>query len=73
MSTPDEKNRHSKRLRRKKQERVRSVIAKELIVSGKYNQKIVPGKNGTKYDLNKLSFRDLVEAIQEDEDNNNDS
>lgn len=73
MSTPDEKNRHSKRLRRKKQERVRSVIAKELIVSGKYNQRVVIDKRGNKHDLDKLSFRDLVEAIQEDEDNNNDS
>lgn len=67
MSNPDERIKHSRRIRRKKTEKVRSVIAKELIVSGKYNQKIVVDKKGRRHDLEKMKFRDLVEAIQEDE------
>ena len=66
MSSPEEKQRKRKRLQRKKKERVRSVIAKELITSGKFSQKIVQDKRGKTHDLDKMSFHDLVEAIQED-------
>lgn len=58
---------HSKRLKRKKKERVRSVIAKELLVSGKYQQRIVTDKRGKEHDLEKLSNADLIRLIQEDE------
>lgn len=64
MSSPEDKVRHSKRLRRKKVEKVRSVIAKELIVSGRYKQRVIKDKRGKGV----VSFRDLVEAIQEDSD-----
>ena len=65
MGTPEEKVKHSKRIRKKKTEKVRSVIAKELLTSGKYKQRIVKDKRGKKHDLNKMTHLDLVEAIQE--------
>lgn len=67
MGNPEEKTKHSKRIRQKKVARVRSVIAKELITSGKYKQRIVKAKNGKKYDLANLSHRDFVQAIQEND------
>lgn len=66
MSSPEDKVRHSRRIRRKKVERVRSVIAKELIVSGKFKQRIVKDKRGNKHDLDKMTHKDLIDAIQED-------
>jgi hypothetical protein len=66
MGSPEEKILHSKRLRQKKKARVRSVIAKELLVSGKYKQRIVQDKRGKKHDLDKMSHLDLVKAIQEE-------
>jgi hypothetical protein len=68
MGSPEEKAKHSKRLRKKRQEKVRSNIAKDLLVSGKYKQRIVKDKRGKKYDLRKMSHHDLVKAIQEIED-----
>lgn len=68
MGSPEEKRRHSARLKRKKQERVRSQIAKELLVSGKYKPRIVKDKKGNRHDLKKMSHADLVKAIQETED-----
>lgn len=65
MGTPEEKVKHSKRIRKKKVERTRSVIAKELLVSGKDKQRIVKDKRGKKHDLASMKFIDLVEAIQE--------
>lgn len=67
MGSPEEKQKRSKRLRRKKQERVRSVIAKELITSGKYKQRIVVDKRGKEHDLATMTHRDLVQAIQEED------
>lgn len=66
MGSPEEKALHSKRIRNKKKERVRSVIAKELITSGKFKQRIVKDKRGKKYDLKTMSHKDLVDAIQEE-------
>ena len=69
MASMEDRVKHSRRLKRKvkeKAERVRSPIAKELIVSGKYNQRVVKDKRGKNHDLNKMSFRDLVEEIQEE-------
>jgi len=63
----EDKIRHSKRLKRKKKERVRSVIAKELIVSGKYQQRIVRDKRGREHDLEGLTHAQLIKLIQEDE------
>lgn len=65
MSSQEDKQRHSKRIRRKKTERVRSVIAKELITSGKFKQRIVKDKRGKAHDLSKMGFLQLIEAIQE--------
>ena len=66
MSSPEEKLKHSKRLKRKQREKVRSNIAKDLR-SSKYRMRIVEDKHGNRYDLRKLSHRELVEAIQEKE------
>lgn len=66
MGSMEDKLKHSKRIRRKKIERTRSVIAKELLVSGKYKQRIVRDKRGKKHDLEKMKFIDLIEAIQEE-------
>lgn len=67
MGSPEDKAKHSRRLKRKKQERVRSIVAKELITSGKYKQRIVKDKRGRKIDLAKLTHYDLVQAIQDEE------
>lgn len=67
MGSPEEKAKHSRRIKRKKTERVRSVIAKELITSGKYKQRIVKDKRGRKIDLAKLTHYDLVQAIQDED------
>lgn len=67
MGSPEDKAKHSRRIKRKKTERVRSVIAKELITSGKYKQRIVKDKRGRKIDLAKLTHYDLVQAIQDEE------
>lgn len=76
MGSVEDKVKHSRRLKRKKVEaakrqeglrpgRVRSVIAKELIVSGKYKQKIVKDKRGKKHDLEKLDHLSFVELLQD--------
>jgi len=67
MGSPEDKQKHSRRLKRKKQERVRSVIAKELITSGKYKQRIIKDKRGRKINLATLTHYDLVQAIQEED------
>lgn len=66
MGSMEDKLKHSKRIKAKKKARVRSVIAKELIVSGKFKQRIVQDKHGKKHDLDKMKFIDLIEAIQEE-------
>lgn len=66
MGSPEEKALHSKRIRNKKKERTRSVIAKELITSGKFKQRIVKDKRGKKHDLKIMTHKDLVDAIQEE-------
>lgn len=68
MGSVEDKVKHSKRIKRKKQERVRSVIARELIVSGKYKQRIVRDKRGVAHDLNKMDHLTLVKVLQEIED-----
>ena len=42
-------------------------MAKELITSGKYKQRIVKDKRGRKIDLAKLTHYDLVQAIQDED------
>lgn len=68
MSSVEDRVKHSRRIKAKLKERQRSVIAKELIVSGKYKQRVVQTKKGKEIDLEKFSFRDLVEAINEDQE-----
>lgn len=58
---------HSRRRKGKQKERVRSVIAKELITSGKFKPRVVKDKRGKEHDLSKMSTLDLVKLIQEDE------
>lgn len=64
MGSPEEKAKYSRRLKRKKQERTRSVIAKELITSGRYKQRVIKDKRGKEV----VTFHDLVQSIQEDEE-----
>lgn len=66
MSSTEDKVRHSRRIKQKKKERVRSVIAKELITSGKFNQRIVKDKHGKEHDLEKMTHRDLIEAMNDE-------
>lgn len=65
MSSIEDREKHRKRLKRKRKEKVASAIAKELRVSGKYKQRIVEDKRGGRHDLNKMTHKDLVDAIQE--------
>lgn len=67
MGSPEDKLKHSRRIKTKKREKVRSVIAKELITSGKFKQRIVQDKRGRKHDLDKMTHFDLIQAIQEDD------
>ena len=60
--------RHSRRIKSKQKERVRSVIAKELVTSGKFKQKIVKDKRNRDVNLDTFTFRDLVDAINEGEE-----
>lgn len=69
-SSPEEKQRHRKRMMRKKKEakkkfKVKSPIAKSL-EDPLFHQRIVLDKKGKTHDLEKMTFRDLVEAIDED-------
>lgn len=67
MSSPEERQRHSRRIKRKTKERISSKIAKELLVSKKYRQRIVEDKRGKEHDLATLNHRQLIELIQDDE------
>lgn len=58
MSSPEDKARHKRRLR--------SKIAKELLTP-KYRPRVVKDKRNRKHDLRGMSFRKLVELIQEEE------
>lgn len=64
MASPEDKAKHSRRIKRKVKERVQSAIAKE-ISSKKYKQRIIEDKKGRKHDLKNMTFLDLVDAIQE--------
>ena len=63
MSSQEDKEKHSKRIRKKKSAKVRSVIAKELKVNKRYRQRVIKSKDGKEIN----SFCDLVEAIQEND------
>lgn len=67
MSSPEEKDRHRKRLKRKireKKTRVKSPIAKAL-EDPLFHQRVVKDKRGKSHNLGKMKFIDLVEAIKE--------
>ena len=68
MSSPEERMKHSRRIKSKQKERVRSVIAKELITSGKYKARVITDKRGREHDLEKLDHGKLVKLIQELDD-----
>lgn len=69
MASPEDKARHARhrKAKLKARERQRSVIAKELITSGKYKPRIVRDKRGREHDLNKLTNYELIQLINEDE------
>lgn len=54
-------------MKRKVKERQRSLIAKDLLTSGKYNQRVVLDKRGRKHDLDKLDHKTLVDLINEED------
>lgn len=64
MSSPEERMKHKNRLKRKAKEKVRSGIAKDLRTR-KYKMRVIEDKRGREYDLNKMTHKDLVDAIQE--------
>ena len=66
MGSMEEKLKHSKRIRNKRKAKVRSVIAKELITSGRYKQRVIQDKRGKKIDLETYTHADLVRDIQEE-------
>lgn len=68
MSSPEEKSRHRQRMKRKQKDkptRTQSRIAKDLLVSGEYKQRVVKDKRGRTHDLDKLDHKTLVDLIQE--------
>jgi len=65
MSSPEDRSKHSRRLKKKVQVRRRSQEGKELS-SKKYRQRVVLDKRGREHDLGRITFRQLIEAIQED-------
>ena len=68
MSSPEDREKHRKRIRRKVREKkfkVKSPIAKSL-ESSEFAQKIILDKRGRRHNLEEMKFRDLVEAIQEE-------
>ena len=54
-------------MKRKVKERQRSLIAKDLLTSGKYNQRIVKDRKGREHDLDRLDHKTIVELINEED------
>lgn len=66
MASPDEKLRHRRRLQNKrKRQKIRSPIAKAL-EEPQNHPRVIQDKRGKKHNLDDMTFRDLVEEIQED-------
>lgn len=65
MSSPDDKAKHRRRMKRKAKERHRSLIAKDLLTSGRFSQRIVKDRKGREHDLDKLDHKTLVDLINE--------
>lgn len=66
MSSPEDRMKHSRRRKEKqKKDRMRSPIAKEMITSGKFSQRIVQDKRGRHHDLATMDNATLVKLIQE--------
>ena len=61
MSSPEEKARRRQHRNKKRQDKVRSQIAKDLITSRAYKQQIVEDKKK----LHELSHKDLIDLIQD--------
>ena len=61
MPSPEEKTRRRQHLNRKRKDKVRSQIAKDLITSRAYKQQIVEDKKR----LHELSHKDLIDLIQD--------
>lgn len=65
MSSPEDKRKHSRRRRNLQKERVRSGIAKDLLTSGKFKQRIVKDRKGREHLLDKLDHKTIVDLINE--------
>lgn len=68
MASPEDRERHRKRLKRKVKDRklkISSPVAKSF-EDPKFRNRVVLDKKGRKHNLDSLSYRDLIEAIQED-------
>lgn len=70
MSSPEDKQRKRTRMERKKREKMQSPIAKDLRTP-KYRKRVIKDKRGKKYDLKTMSHYDFVQAIQEEDFNEN--
>lgn len=67
MSSIEERQKKRMRMQKKRRDKARSAMVKDLHLNKKYHQKVVEDKRGTKHNLDKLTHRGLVEAIQEDD------
>lgn len=71
MASPEDRQKHRRRLQNKKKrqgakhEKVRSPIAKAL-EEPQNHPRVIQDKRGKKHNLDDMTFRDLVEEIQED-------
>lgn len=71
MGSPEDRAKHRKRIQNRKKKdllpKIRSPEAKSL-EDAKFHQRIITDKRGVKHDLSKMSFRDLVEAMEDNDD-----
>ena len=63
MSSPEERMKHKNRLKRKAKEKVLKASTKDL--KKRKKMRVITDRHGNEYDLEKMSHRDLVKAIQE--------
>ncbi len=79
MSSQEEKMKKRLRMQRKNKERknsqdtrrekIPSPIAKDLRTS-KYKMRVIKDKRGKEYDLSKMTHKELVEAIYQNDESN---
>lgn len=81
LASQEDKSKHRRRIQnRKKKERfsseaaarrqgrLRSPIAKELVTNPEFRPRVVRDKRGKEHNLDDLDFKKLIEEIQKDEE-----